>query len=389
MSKLHRTDPSRQAKCVLLSDGDHTAGQLLNSICYWSKYASVKIPKAEGVWIANPRPWWARETAMSLRQFDRSISKLQKMGLIEKRQFWYAHVNMLHVRPLPVVLDFLEAASTWSAVYDLRKDFPYAASASVDIADFGNPTSLSSGNSIGLTEFGNQGLPEQDNSNVIILQNEKLHEKQTGSLTCAKDHQDQKEIQQKDKSEIPFTTNVTHLLPQQSLVTPSILVNFWARAIENSLLKTDAVANVNKSLTAKDVGELLNYCDRFPIDEDQMLPIRVISYVIENWKQFIGSVWPGKYFPSNHLAYIPSVKIFVQNDGFQFWASCSSNKNLEVSLVDISPVFDYSKLAKLPFYSSKAQNSHHSKYDISGEAINHVIAIESKNEVPKKKFKTL
>ena len=92
--KRNRTTPSRNALCVRLAAHDHLAGIFLVSILHWAKYGRAEIPGVEGEWVANPRSWWRRECCLSSSQYDRSISKLKKLGLIETRQWWWGYKNI-------------------------------------------------------------------------------------------------------------------------------------------------------------------------------------------------------------------------------------------------------------------------------------------------------
>jgi hypothetical protein len=99
----------------MLAGDNHQAGFLLLKICYWHRYAKAKIPKIPGTWVANKREWWGREARLSLGQYDRAASRLVRLGLIEKRQFWFGQKNILYARPTSKVRNFLAAATTWEA----------------------------------------------------------------------------------------------------------------------------------------------------------------------------------------------------------------------------------------------------------------------------------
>lgn len=113
--KRNRTSPSRHALCVRLTAHDHLAGLFLFSILHWAKYGRAEIPHVEGEWVANPRSWWRRECCLSSSQYDRSIAKLKKLDLIETRQWWWGHKNILHLRPTKKSLDYIASARTWIA----------------------------------------------------------------------------------------------------------------------------------------------------------------------------------------------------------------------------------------------------------------------------------
>jgi hypothetical protein len=115
LSKQRHTTPSRHAICIKLAGGDHKAGAFLYSIQHWTKYASAAIPGVEGHWIANTRVWWMRECCLTSSQYDRTISKLEKMGLIERCQYWFGPRNVLHLRPTTISLKYIASATTWKA----------------------------------------------------------------------------------------------------------------------------------------------------------------------------------------------------------------------------------------------------------------------------------
>ena len=48
-------------------------------------------------------------------QYDRTILKLEKWNLIERRQWWFGRRNILFVRPTKVTADYVTAATTWKA----------------------------------------------------------------------------------------------------------------------------------------------------------------------------------------------------------------------------------------------------------------------------------
>jgi hypothetical protein len=76
------------------------AGVPLERAVHWIQYAKATIPGVEGEWIANMREWWMQEAQLSYDQFDRASRLLRKMGLIEKRQWWFASFGLqrLHKR---------------------------------------------------------------------------------------------------------------------------------------------------------------------------------------------------------------------------------------------------------------------------------------------------
>lgn len=143
MASKSDTNPHKDALCVMLAAGNHPAGLLLLKIVYWKKYSTAKIPKVEGFWTARDRAWWAREAQLSAGQCDRAFALLHRSGLIERRQWWFGHRNVLFVRPTWKTLNFLAGATTWDAADFLMQQLSYIADTDHD-AELGtnaNPTS--------------------------------------------------------------------------------------------------------------------------------------------------------------------------------------------------------------------------------------------------------
>ena len=113
------TDPHKLELCIMLARGDHAAGVLLHKIHYWSQYSTAKIPGIEGVWRAKERAWWMREAQLSSGQYDRAIAHLAKHELVEKCQYWFGGLNILHVRPSNKTRNFLASATTWDVALEV------------------------------------------------------------------------------------------------------------------------------------------------------------------------------------------------------------------------------------------------------------------------------
>jgi hypothetical protein len=111
--------PHRSTLCVILARGDHVSGMLLDRICYWARYGKATIPGVEGYGVAYDRPFWMREAQLSPGQFDRSIAKQAKLGIIEKRQYPFAGRNIMHVRPTALTRDIITASKTWDVVVEI------------------------------------------------------------------------------------------------------------------------------------------------------------------------------------------------------------------------------------------------------------------------------
>jgi hypothetical protein len=118
-SVVKDTNPNTAAICVLLARGDHVAGILLDRVRHWGRYGKAKISGSQGEWIANDREWWMREAQLSAGQLDRSLAKLAKFELIERRQFKFAGRNIMHVRPSEFTADILAASKTWGAAAEI------------------------------------------------------------------------------------------------------------------------------------------------------------------------------------------------------------------------------------------------------------------------------
>jgi len=120
----------------MLAGGDHRAGVMLERICFWIKYARMRIPKKPGKWIANDHEFWSRDTRLSRDQLSRTLNRLDRAGLIERTQFWMGHRNVLHVRPTALTLNFLQSATTWKAADELV-GLPSVPTESSDLAKLG------------------------------------------------------------------------------------------------------------------------------------------------------------------------------------------------------------------------------------------------------------
>jgi hypothetical protein len=160
----------------MLARGNHMAGVLLHSILYWSKYGSAKIPGEEGKWTAHDREWWSREACLSLRQYDRAISRLMTWGLVEKRQFWFAGRNILHVRPTTLTTDWIALASTWQAAEEFLDEAFAAAELQDEFTGHGKLGFPKQAISNGTAAYGNPSSPLPAMSNNMI---NKHHDKQT------------------------------------------------------------------------------------------------------------------------------------------------------------------------------------------------------------------
>jgi hypothetical protein len=152
----------------MLTGGEHMAGVLLERAVHWIQYARATIPGAEGKWIANMREWWMQEAQLSYDQFDRASRLLRKMGLIEKRQWWFARRNMLYLRPTQKTLDFIAAAQTWKGAqeyYEADEEVSnFAELTGGEIAEPGSATKL---NPNGYSKYAHPNSAEAPNSKYI------------------------------------------------------------------------------------------------------------------------------------------------------------------------------------------------------------------------------
>jgi hypothetical protein len=64
------TRPNRLPLCIMLADGNHMAGVLLERIVYWGPHGNAVIPTADGKWIANDRRWWMQEARLLVIAFE-------------------------------------------------------------------------------------------------------------------------------------------------------------------------------------------------------------------------------------------------------------------------------------------------------------------------------
>ena len=123
----------------MLAGKDHQAGVLLHGVVHWIKHASATIPKVPGKWVANDHEFWKRETQLSRDQLSRNLKYLAERGLIERRQWWWGRSNILYVRPTQKVSEFLSAATTWPAAYELVKE---AKNHQTEISKIADPSSV-------------------------------------------------------------------------------------------------------------------------------------------------------------------------------------------------------------------------------------------------------
>ncbi len=108
------------------------SGRAARTCRFLKQYGHARITDVEGEWIANPRHWWMQEAQLSPAQYDRASAKLAELKLIEKCQWWYGRKCILFLRPTALTMDFLAAAKTWQAAYELLEEPQYGFSVSAN-----------------------------------------------------------------------------------------------------------------------------------------------------------------------------------------------------------------------------------------------------------------
>jgi hypothetical protein len=166
------TNPNKLPLCIMIAGEDHLAGVLLERIMWWWPYASISIPKKPGEWIANSHVFWMREARMSPDQFSRTLRRLVAKGLVERTQFWFAGLNILHVRPTLKTIEFLQAAKTWPAANELM----VGQNASSQTGKFAEPDSANSLNPNGSSKNAESGSAKSPDSNYIKTNHKMEHE---------------------------------------------------------------------------------------------------------------------------------------------------------------------------------------------------------------------
>lgn len=381
MTSSHETTPSTLTKCIVLACHDHMAGILLHSVWYWYKYARAEIPQSEGKWCANTRIWWARETGMSLRQFDRAIAKLSKLGLIEKKQYWFGKLNILHVRTVLGVQNYIEAATTWDAVHDFQKSFPYrSAKGLLKLSDIGKPVSPKLANSMEYDLNGNPSSPISVNSNTMInTHNSFGSNKQQDALWCVNNIEKKEESiegkkfkTENEPANEDFKFEITKKLqinyaedePTQNVtLTPSTLVNFWKQTVAQFHSSAKDDHNFPSKLTAKEIGQLLRYLSSIPMIDGRETPYHVMNYVIQKWSKFSGGSVMSSFLQPQSNQY-PNIALFESADGYKFWLHGGRPKVATETLLLVEPVFSVDDVEPgLPVAKLKLADAHSTKYN--------------------------
>jgi hypothetical protein len=277
--KRNRTTPSRNALCVRLAAGNHLAGFFLVSILHWAKYGRAEIPGVEGEWVANPRSWWRHECCLSSSQYDRSIAKLKKLGLIEARQWWWGYTNILHLRPTKVTLDYIVSATTWVAAEQFLPD--------QHVVEIDDPSSLALTICKENADDGNLGstkLPiSKDISNLSDNQTSNPQSAVPASPTCANGKKNNKKSPGKNKDSKDAT----------SIVSLKELENIWVARVAKKCSGKGVFNSAVPELSAKGRGALALVETYFAELADQKLTIahgkyqsaleHFLCYVIDQW----------------------------------------------------------------------------------------------------------
>jgi hypothetical protein len=277
--KRNRTTPSRNALCVKLAAHDHLAGLFLVGILHWAKYGRAEIPGVQGEWVANPRSWWGRECCLSSSQYDRSIAKLKRLGLVEARQWWFGHKNILYVRPTKLTLDYVASATTWVAAEQFMPG--------QQVVEIDDPSSLALTISNENADDGKLGLSKLPISKYInnLSDNQTSNPQSTvpASPACANG---------KNKNKKSPGTN-TDIKDVTAIVSLKELENIWISRIANKLSGKSLCKAACPELPAKERGALALIEKYFAEFSDQKLTIAdgkyqsalelFLCYVIDQW----------------------------------------------------------------------------------------------------------
>ena len=140
----------------------------------------AKIPGKDD---ANVRQWWLRECCLSPDQWDRTIRKLKKWGLIERRQWWFAGRSILHVRATELTKSFLAASTTWKAASEFLNDL--GLNGSGKSADHGSANVLTSNGVSKSAEPGSAKTLNSNYKNILHLKPTKENGTSAHAPLCA------------------------------------------------------------------------------------------------------------------------------------------------------------------------------------------------------------
>jgi hypothetical protein len=305
----------------MLARHNHQAGLLLLKIAYWARYGRAKIPNAEGYWVAHDSAWWARETCLSARQYDRAIAKLAAWGLIEKRQWWWGHRNILHVRPTSRTVNFLQAATTWEAAEQLLNSIGGMTSAPESwVAESGNPSMQETAVSNGFANNGNPSSPNAEISNDLLhkhsfgMKSATHTDAHSASPTCAiQPSAYQKEISGEDSTKIKlavYLKKIPVLKPAPATAdspvpTLKVLATIWGTVVTDTYSGAVSAGKVSRSLTPKAMGALALWLQSLakvggPNGEENFRAKagHILAHAIRHWSALEHGAYKKPTFPS-------------------------------------------------------------------------------------------
>jgi hypothetical protein len=335
---MKETKPNRLALCVMLTHGNHMAGALLERAVHWIPHARATIPGVEGEWIANVREWWMQEAQLSYDQFDRASRLVREMGLIEKRQWWFARRNMLYLRPTQKTLDFIAAAQTWKASREFYEDYcvdeevsdfeeladcNFAEPPGGEIAEPGSATTL---NPNGYSKFANPNSAQALNSKYINNTHGKLHmgKKQSHGLPASPaavkspKTAPKKEIPGKGYKKKPVVTNAISTKPKMEWASTSApehslnhLIAVWRAGMMKYFGKPAALSAVYGP-SPKEQGSLAEMFERLGLFTDhkgavvnfQPRAADILVHAVRHWEYFLGK--------HSKLPKIPTISVLYE-----------------------------------------------------------------------------
>jgi hypothetical protein len=120
-------------QCMAMTEQNAAAAVLLMRVRYWTPRAKIVIDGL--VWIANSRETWMKETALTLRKYDRALAVLKELGLVVTRQAHFRGRNITHLRATAKAQAELGLLDT----RHVRKGVECAKAGTVEYAKSGTP----------------------------------------------------------------------------------------------------------------------------------------------------------------------------------------------------------------------------------------------------------
>jgi hypothetical protein len=293
----------------MLAGGNHMAGVLLARIMHWSRYGRAEIPGTSGFWIANDRAWWMREACLTADQYDRSMSKLAKWKLVERRQWWFGGRKILFVRPTDLTTAFVVASKTWPAAKELLPDLHAVGQSKVsETADQSSAEMLISN---GVSNSAELGPAASLNSNYIENSHQNLtkKEKLTSAPSCA------------------GSAGISISAPGgDDKITHKALFDIWEGAIGK--YHSDAVASgqLSCTLTPKEKGCIAEFFSRLDVEAKlssgahvnlRQYADHILTFCICNWtslaKQTGGPPHPRACFLNDQTSW--AVTLWLKSGG--------------------------------------------------------------------------